>query len=91
MVHDSTTTIPPDRVLAEARRFFAEDVPAQAAFPEREGPGFLTLRGAGGEEIALAAWSTGEGGGTRVRASTLFFDQAVMKFLSRLVALEAAA
>lgn len=88
MVHEATTTMAPDRVLAEARRFFAEDVPASAAFPERQGPGFLTLRGAGGEEVALAAWTTGEG--TRVRASTLFFDQSVMQFLSRLTALQAA-
>lgn len=87
MVHNATTALTPDRVLTEARRFFAEDIPASAAWPERQGPGYLTLRGAGGEEIALAAWAAG--GETRVRASTLFFDQAVMQFLSRLPALEA--
>lgn len=82
MVHESSTSLPPDQVLARAKRFFAERVPHQAAYPEREGPGFLTLRGQGGEEIALAVFP-GEGA-TRIRASTLFFDQAVERFLTTL-------
>ena len=82
MVHESSTSLPPDQVLTRAKRFFAERVPHQAAYPEREGPGFLTLRGQGGEEIALAVFP-GEGT-TRIRASTLFFDQAVERFLTTL-------
>ena len=42
--------------------------------PRRRGPAFLTLRGQGGEEIAIAVAPAP--GGTRVRASTLLFDQA---------------
>lgn len=84
MVHDAETVLPPADVLERARRFFAERVPHQAAYPEREGPDYLTLRGQGGEEIALAVRRDGDV--TRVRASTLFFDQAVMRFLSTLPA-----
>jgi hypothetical protein len=57
-------------------------VPLNAAFPEKEGPNFVTLRGQGGEEIALAVWPDPRG--TRVRVSTLLFDQVVDRFLSTL-------
>ena len=82
MTHERTTTLDAPAVIARAKRFFAERVPNNAAYPEKEGPGFLTLRGQGGEEIALAV-TPGEGG-SRVRASTLFFDQAVARFLTTL-------
>ena len=59
-------------------------VPMQAAFPEKEGPAYLTLRGQGGEEIAMAVMAAP--GGTRVRASTLLFDQTVDRFFSTLPA-----
>jgi len=57
----------PQDVLQRAKRFFAERVPNAAAFAEKEGPGFLVLRGQGGEEIALHAW-VDAAGKTRVRA-----------------------
>ena len=82
MLHEAVTSLPVAEVLARAKAFFAERVPNNAAFPEKEGPSFLTLRGQGGEEIAIAA--TAAPGGTRVRASTLFFDQAVARFLTTL-------
>jgi hypothetical protein len=82
MTHETVTTLAPADVIAAAKRFFAERVPNNAAFPEKEGPAYLTLRGQGGEEIALAV-QPGEGG-SRIRASTLFFDQAVERFLSTL-------
>ena len=82
MVHETTTSLDPAAVLGRAKAFFAERVPNQAAFPEKQGPTWLTLRGQGGDEIALAALP-GEDG-TRVRASTLLFDQAVHRFLSTL-------
>lgn len=82
MTHETLTTLSRADVLARAKAFFAERVPNQAAYPERQGPGFLTLRGQGGEEIALAVFEAD--GLTRVRASTLFFDQAVGRFLSTL-------
>ena len=83
MIHSTTVSLPPHEVLERAKRFFAERVPNAAAFVEKEGPGFLVLHGQGGEEIALHVWvdTTGK---TRVRASTLFFDQALDRFLSTL-------
>jgi len=42
------------------------------------------LRGQGGEEIVISAWEDKERGVTRVRASTLFFDQALDRFFSTL-------
>jgi hypothetical protein len=84
MVFQVVTTLDGAEVLRRAKEFFAERVPNQAAFPEKEGPTWLALRGQGGEEIAFAVRS--EGAATMVRASTLFFDQAVDRFLSTLPA-----
>jgi hypothetical protein len=82
MIHEAVTTLSAPEVLERAKAFFSERVPNQAAWVEREGPNFLTLRGQGGEEIALAV-VPGDGP-TRIRASTLLFDQAVERFLSTL-------
>lgn len=82
MIHETTTTLPAAEIIARAKTFFAERVPNNAAFVEREGPTYLTLRGQGGEEIALAVLP--DAAGSRVRASTLFFDQAIERFLSTL-------
>ncbi len=82
MTHQTVTSLPGSEVLARAKRFFRERVPGNAAFPEKEGPAYLTLRGQGGEEIAIAVTAGPEG--TRVRAGTLLFDQAVGRFLSTL-------
>ncbi|HEX3275819.1 MAG TPA: hypothetical protein VHR43_13240 [Gemmatimonadales bacterium] len=82
MVYEVVTTLDGPEVIRRAKRFFAERVPMQAAFPEKEGPAFLTLRGQGGEEVALAVVAAGSG--TRVRASTLLFDQPLDRFLSTL-------
>jgi hypothetical protein len=90
MVYQVVTALDGAEVLHRAKRFFAERVPMQAAFPEKEGPAYLTLRGQGGEEIALAVAPAP--GGTSVRASTLLFDQPLDRFLSTLPpALEASA
>jgi hypothetical protein len=82
MVHEAFTTLAAPDILARAKAFFDQRVPNQAAWVEREGASYLTLRGQGGEEIALAIIA--REGGNRVRASTLFFDQAVGRFLSTL-------
>lgn len=82
MVYEAITTLSGSDVIQRAKGFFAERVPLNAAYPEREGPTFLTLRGQGGEEIALAVWPDPRG--TRVRVSTLLFDQVVDRFLSTL-------
>jgi hypothetical protein len=82
MVYEMVTALEGSEVIRRAKRFFAERVPMQAAFPEKEGKTFLTLRGQGGEEIALAVAPAGSG--SRVRASTLLFDQPLDRFLSTL-------
>lgn len=82
MVHQMTTTLPPDEVLARAKAFFAERVPHYGAYLEHEGPTHATFRGQGGEEIALAV-SAGEPG-TLVRASSPLYRQAIARFFSTL-------
>jgi hypothetical protein len=84
MIHEATTTLPAAEVLERARQFFAERVPANAAFPEKEGPTWIVLRGQGGEEISLAVTSVD--GVSKIRASTLLFDQGIARFLSTLPA-----
>jgi hypothetical protein len=82
MTYQTVTSLGAAEVLARAKRFFAERMPLSAAYPEKEGPTFLVLRGQGGEEIAIAV--TPIPGGSQVRGSTLLFDQAVDRFLSTL-------
>jgi hypothetical protein len=82
MVHESVTSLAASDVIRQAKLFFANRMPQYAAFPESEGPAFLTLRGQGGEEIALAVFPAD--GVSRIRASSLFYDQAVARFLSTL-------
>lgn len=86
MIHEQDVALDGTQVLERAKQFFAERVPAHAAFPEQEGTSFLTLRGQGGEEVAVAVRPID--GGVRVRASTLLFDQAVSRFLSTLPTLD---
>ena len=83
MIHTTSVELPPAEVLARLKKFFAERVPNASAFVEREGPTFAVLRGQGGEEIAFTAVA-GDNGTTRVRASTLFFDQALDRFFATL-------
>jgi hypothetical protein len=82
MTQEYETTLSGADVIARAKAFFAERVPLSAAYPEKEGPGYLVLRGQGGEEVVMSV--TAAEGGTRIRASTLLFDQAVSRFLSTL-------
>ena len=83
MTHEIVTTLSAQEVLQRAKRFFAERVPHHAAFVELEGERFATFRGQGGEELTIAAFDA-PNGGTRVRASTLLFDQAIGRFFSTL-------
>ena len=82
MIHEITTTAAPADVLSRAKTFFATRVPNNAAFPDKEGPGYLVLRGQGGEELVIAARAAD--GGTMVRGSTMLFDQQVKRFFSTL-------
>ena len=82
MTHETMTTLSPAEVLGRAKTFFAERAPHNAAFLENEGPSYAVFRGQGGEELALAVFTGASG--TTVRASTLFFDQAIGRFFSTL-------
>jgi hypothetical protein len=76
------TTLSPDDVLSAAKLFFSQRSGIYSAFPERVGATYLTLRGLGGEEIAIGvAVSAGD---TTVSASSYMFDQQVARFLSSL-------
>jgi hypothetical protein len=83
------TTLPPQEVLALAKRFFAQRSPLYAAFLEKEGPEWASFRGQGGEEIVLAA--TQKDGATLVTGSTYLFDMQVARFFVTLPAVEAKA
>lgn len=87
MTHEMVTTLTGQEVLQRAKRFFAERVPHHSAFVEREGERFATFRGQGGEELTIAVFQA-PNGDTRIRASTLFFDQAIGRFFSTLPAAE---
>jgi hypothetical protein len=83
-VQEAATTLPPVEVIASAKKFFARRNSIYSAFLEKEGPGYVTFRGQGGEEIVIAA--VGADSETRVTASTYLFDQQVARFLSTLPA-----
>ena len=83
------TPLAPDEVLAQAKVFFTRRNSLYATFIDREGPGFCTFRGQGGEEIAIAAIA--DDGGTRVTGSTYLFDMQVARFLATLPRTEAIA
>ena len=81
------TPLPPDDVLARARTFFSQRNPLYSTFLDKEGPGFVTFRGQGGEEIVVAA--APKDGATLVTGSTYLFDMQVARFLSTLPRTEA--
>jgi hypothetical protein len=81
-LQEYVTSSPPAEVIAEAKRFFARQNGIYAAFPEQESSRHLTLRGQGGEEIALGVQPVE--GGTHITASTYLFDQQVARFFSML-------
>lgn len=83
-VQETTTTLSPADVLAEAKRFFSRRPNVYAAFVEQEGPSHVTLRGQGGEEIVIGVVA-GEKG-TRVTGSTYLFDQQIARFFTQLPA-----
>jgi hypothetical protein len=76
------TSLPPAEVLASAKHFFARRHGIYAAFPEKEGPTFVNLRGQGGEEIVIGVLVDAEG--TQVTGSSYLFDQQVARFLTTL-------
>ena len=83
-LQEAVTTATPAEIIAEAKRFFGKRSSIYSAFLEKEGPGWASFRGQGGEEIAVG--TAPADGGTRVTASTYLFDQQVARFLSSLPA-----
>lgn len=83
-LQEAVTTSSADDVITAAKRFFGRRNSIYSAFLEKEGPGWATFRGQGGEEIAVG--TAAADGGTRVSASTYLFDQQVARFLSTLPA-----
>lgn len=82
MTHEMLTPLAPAEVLERAKAYFPDRAPHHAAFLEKEGTRFATFRGQGGEELTVAVFAVD--GATRVRASTLFFDQLIGRFFSTL-------
>ena len=82
MQHEMNTTLPGEAVLELAKLFFAERIPHQSASLEHESASHVVFRGQGGEEISIAVIAAESG--TRIRGSTLFFDQAIGRFFSTL-------
>ena len=82
MIQEIRTSMPPADVLAAAKQFFTKRSAIYSAFLEKEGPGFATFRGQGGEELVIGA--TAMDGATTVRGSTYLFDQQIGRFLTSL-------
>ena len=81
-LQEHVTSVGTDEVLTRAKEFFSQRNPLYAAFLEKEGPGYATFRGQGGEEIVIAA--TPKDGVTLVTGSTYLFDMQVARFFSTL-------
>ena len=81
-MQELTTSLPADEVITRAKSFFSRRSTLYAAFLDKEGPGFVTFRGQGGEEIVIG--TAAGNGGTRVTGSTYLFDMQVSRFLDTL-------
>lgn len=83
-VQEKATSLSPADVIREAKSFFARQSGVYSAFVEQEGPSYITLRGMGGEEVAIGIAPVKDGTGTHVTASSYLFDQQIARFLSTL-------
>lgn len=81
-LQQTRTSLAPADVLAAAKGFFARRNGIYAAFPEKEGPTFVSLRGQGGEEIVIGVAADGDG--AQVTGSSYLFDQQIARFLATL-------
>jgi hypothetical protein len=84
------TSLAPASVLDSARTFFSRRNSLYAAFIEQEGPTYVTLRGQGGEEIAIAATAAPDGS-TLVTGSSYLFDAQIARFFATLPPVQASA
>lgn len=79
---DTLTSLSVASTSATAAQFFGRHGGVYTAFVEKQGPNHVTLRGQGGEEIAIGARNTAAG--TAVTGSSYLFDQQVVRFLESL-------
>ena len=82
-LQETTTTLRADEVMARAKTFFSSRPSLYATLIDKEGPGFCSFRGQGGEELIIAT-SAGANGGTRVTGSSYLFDMQVSRFFATL-------
>ncbi|MGQ0538296.1 MAG: hypothetical protein ACT4R6_05065 [Gemmatimonadaceae bacterium] len=78
------TTLAPAAVLDQAKQFFARRNSIYTAYPEREGPQYITCRGQGGEELIVHAAAVD--GATLVTGSSYLFDAQIARFFATLPA-----
>jgi hypothetical protein len=83
-LQEAATSLSVPDVISAAKVFFARRNNIYAAFVEREGPSFVSLRGQGGEEVLIGAVPASEGAGTRVTGSSYLFDQQIARFFATL-------
>ena len=81
-LQETRTTLTPSEVLTQAKLFFARRNSIYTAFPDMEGPTFVSMRGMGGEEVVIGVAEID--GVTAVSGSTYMFDQQVARFLASL-------
>jgi hypothetical protein len=81
---ETTTELGADDVLARAKAFFASRPSLYSTFLDKEGPGFASFRGQGGEEIVIGVSPAVNGAGTRVTGSSYLFDMQVSRFFTTL-------
>ncbi len=82
MTHETTTTLSPAEVLAEAREFFTGRHPICPASIESESDRHITFNTFRSRITVAAFPDPGDEGATRVRASTLREDAVAARFLS---------
>ena len=80
-LQETTTTLSADEVMARAKTFFSSRPSLYATFIDKEGPGFVSFRGQGTEEIVIAV-SAAPQGGTLVTGSSYLFDMQVARFFT---------
>jgi len=76
------STLPPAAVLAAAKNFFSDRNSLYAAFLDQEGPGYVSFRGQGTEELVIAAIE--RDGATLVTGSSYLFDMQIARFFTTL-------
>jgi hypothetical protein len=85
---ETTTPLGSDEVLARAKAFFSTRPSLYSAFLDKEGPGFATFRGQGGEEIVIGVGPAVGSTGTRVTGSSYLFDMQIARFFTTLETVE---